>query len=167
MSTLAPLPSLVRLCFFLFFMWFCTLSRLQRTQWMLSIRSKQHIYSLIVAIFRTKSACSKYEKMKSRCGFVRWFGQRAKDLAFHSPLCDFCLWSACKLLYFNLLLLRCNRKPQAFLIRSKCSLLGPQTDWQTAKRLKVKVKVHNNRPRGHALCAVYWKYISEKVSQRT
>jgi len=34
-------------------------------------------------------------------------------------------------------------------------------------RDKVKVKVHNNRPRGHAWCTVYWKYISEKISQRT
>ena len=41
------------------------LSRLWQT---FSIHSKQHIYSLIVTIFQTKSTCSKYGKLKLRCG---------------------------------------------------------------------------------------------------
>ena len=58
---------------------------------------------------------------------------RAKNLAFHSPSYAFFLFvKRVYVIIFNLLLICCNRKPQAFLIRSKFSFLCPQTDWQTA-----------------------------------
>ena len=110
---------------------------------MLSICSSVNAFYLLCIFIRTifsrtkrlrAHACSKYEKLILRCGLVRQFGQRVKNLAFHSPSYNFCLRSVCTL-FFHLLLIHCNKKLQVFLIHSKCSFLCPQTDWQTAKQV--------------------------------